>query len=120
LLCVNNYSQEYIDECITRVDSKVSAYKKLLKTARNKFGTEESSLNSAVQSFEPMFFNNMVLVLDAIFVHRARALEKKDGNPLNEVRVICNSLIHNNSIMDTDNTIKLNHGKSVLNYKPGG
>ncbi len=48
-----------------------------------------------------------------------RGMEGKDGNPLNEVRVMCNSIIHNNSIMSADNTIKLNPAKSVLKYKVG-
>jgi hypothetical protein len=60
-----------------------------------------------------------VLILDALFVHRTRAIEKKDGNPLNEVRIMCNSMLHNNSIMCADNTIRLNPTKSVLKYQVG-
>jgi hypothetical protein len=37
----------------------------------------------------------MVLGLDHYFLHRVRKLEGKDGNPLNEVRVICDSLTDN-------------------------
>lgn len=47
-------------------------------------------------------------------VHRTRALEKKDGNPLNEVRVIGNSLVQNQGVLAADNTIKLDPSKSVL------
>ena len=79
-------------------------------------GKNEKQLNAAIESFAPLFYKNMVIILDAFFVHRARAIEKKDGNPLNEVRVICNSMMHNN-IICTDNTIKLNPARSVLKYK---
>jgi hypothetical protein len=47
----------------------------------------------------------MALVLDHYFCHRPRTLEKKDGDPLNEVRVLCNSLMSNDGIMVADKTI---------------
>ena len=117
MLCVNNYTLEYIDGCRLRVNVQVSAYQELVNTARNQIGKNETQLNSAIGSFDPLFYNNMVLILDALFVHRARALEKKDGNPLNEVRVVCNSIMNNNNILCADNTIKLNPARSVLKYK---
>ena len=57
--------------------------------------------------------------MDALFVHRARAIEKLDGNPLNEVRIMCTSTMHNDNKMCTDNTIRLNPTRSVLKYKAG-
>jgi hypothetical protein len=36
-----------------------------------------------------------VLLLDHMFVHRLSGAEGKDGNPLNEVRVLVNSLLYN-------------------------
>ena len=119
MLCANNYTQKYIDACRSRVNLQLSIYKNLVTTARNQVGKNEKSLNSAIESFDSVFFNNMVLLLDALFVHRTRAIEKKDGNPLNEVRIMCNSMMHNNNIMCADNTIKLNPAKSVLKYKVG-
>ncbi len=119
MLCVNNYSKQYIDECRSRIDLQLSTYKKLLETARNKIEKDERVLNAAIESFEPLFFNNLVLLLDALFVHRTRAREKKDGNPLNEVRIMCRSIMENNNRMCADNTIKLNPAKSVLKYKVG-
>ena len=60
----------------------------------------------------------MILVLDNLFVHRARGMEK-DGNPLNEVRVLCNSLLTNKCVLLTDKTIKLDSAKSILGYGVG-
>ena len=87
MLCVNNYTQKYIDDCRSKVTAQVSAYQALVAAARNKTATDKPLLNAAIEAFEPHFFNNMVLALDNYFVHRARAIEKKDGNPLNEVRM---------------------------------
>ena len=46
-------------------------------------------------------------------------MEGKDGNPLNEVRVICNSLMQNGGAMSADKVIRLNPAKSVLKYEVG-
>jgi hypothetical protein len=91
MLCVNNYTQEYIDQCRSRVAAQVSAYQTLVATARNQTSTDEPLLNAAFEAFEPHFFNNMVLALDSYFVHRARAIEKKDGNPLNQDFILLSS-----------------------------
>jgi hypothetical protein len=70
---------------------------------------------------------NMVLLLDYLFVHRLTGIEGKDGNPLTEVRVICNSLLglapwtqrytpvpKQKNIMTAEKSIKLSQEKSVL------
>ncbi len=119
MLGVKKYTQKHIDECRSRVNLQLSTYKNLITTARNPIGKNETSLHSAIESFEPVFFNNMVLLLDALFVHRLRFIEGKDGNPLNEVRVLGNSMLNNNNIVCADNTIKLNPATSVLKYKVG-
>ena len=117
MLCVNNYTQKYIDECRSKVEFQISVYKNLITTAGSKNVTNETKLNAAIESFEPVFFSNMVLVLDNYFVHRSRTMEGKDGNPLNEVRILCNSMMNNNNKMCTDKTIKFNPAKSVLNTR---
>jgi hypothetical protein len=118
MLCINTYPQEYIDECRSRVKQQVAAYKALVTAAR-KQGTSAKPLESAIESFDPVFFNNQVLLLDWFFVHRSRMLEKKDGNPANEVRVLCASLLNNDGKMGADKTIKLDPARSVLKYKVG-
>ena len=110
MLSVNKYPQDYIDACRARVKAQVSTYRKLIKTTTN---------DSAIASFVPVFFNNMAIILDSYFVHRARTMEGKDGNPLNEVRVICNSLMQNGGAMSADKVIRLNPAKSVLKYEVG-
>lgn len=61
----------------------------------------------------------MILTLDSHFIHRARALEKKDGNPLNEVRMLTSLIMNNNSVMCADKTIKYDPAKSVLKRRVG-
>ena len=61
----------------------------------------------------------MILALDGHFVHRTRALEKKDGNPLNEVRMLANSLMGNGGILAADKTIMYDPEKSELKIPVG-
>jgi hypothetical protein len=114
MLCVNKYKKDYIDECRARMESQYAPHKTLATAAR----VEKQALNSAVDAFEPLFFNNLTLVLDNYFVHRSRTMEGKDGNPLDEFRMICTLLLQNHGVMCTDKTnnktIKYNPEKSVL------
>jgi hypothetical protein len=119
MLAVKNYSQTYIDECRAKVNLVLSTYKNLVKTSKEQAGADNEQLNSAFEAFEPNFFNHMLIALNDYFVHRMRGLELKDGNPLNEVRILCDSIMNNNNIMGSDKTIKYDPAKSVLKYKVG-
>jgi hypothetical protein len=119
MLCVNNYKKDYIDECRSSMESLLAAYEGLATGAR----TAKPALNSAVDRFEPLFFNHLVVVLDGFFVHRSRTLEGKDGNPLNEFRMICTSILQNHGVMCSDKTnnkaIKYSPEKSLVKLQIG-
>ncbi|HVQ87023.1 MAG TPA: hypothetical protein VMT88_02470 [Actinomycetes bacterium] len=119
MLCINSYSQEYIDQCRAKVDAQVSAYQEIVAVSDDLKGASRKRLDDAVDEFDPLFYNSMVLMLDTYFVHRSRTLELKDGNPLNEVRVLCNSIVSNNGKYASEKSIKLNPAKSLLSYDDG-
>jgi hypothetical protein len=75
MLCVNTYTKDYVNSCRSKIEAPLAAYRVLAGAAREKAG--DSSASAA--TFEPRFFNNLVLVLDRFFVHWARGLEGKDG-----------------------------------------
>jgi hypothetical protein len=77
-----NYTQEEIDAGRAMVEFDLRAYRRLPAADRTK-------------EFEAVFFNRAVLLLDYMFVHRFTGIEGKDGNPLNEVRILCNSILLN-------------------------
>jgi hypothetical protein len=52
-------------------------------------------------------------------VHRVRNREGKDGNPLNEVRVIADSLVSRGGVMGAEKSIKLDPASLLLGYAPG-
>jgi hypothetical protein len=113
MLGKNSYPNEYIKASRARVDAQVSAYKSFVKKAKKSAG------DAAVAAFEPVFFNNMVLTLDSYFTHRLRTVEGKDGNPLNEVRVLCASILENDGVMGSDKTIKMKAENTVLQLEVG-
>ena len=116
MLGMKKYTQEYIDACRARVDADLRAYRKYAGKAPSK-------------EFEVRFINDQVLLLDYMFVHRLSGIEGKDGNPLNEVRVLCNSLLLNQGKLQVDklpewpnsavSALTLPQEKSVLGLNVG-
>jgi hypothetical protein len=51
-------------------------------------------------------------------VNRLRGVEGKDGNALNEVRVLANSIMETDGVMAADSQIKFKDG-SIVGYEAG-
>jgi hypothetical protein len=60
-----------------------------------------------------------LLVLDRAFVHRLRAVEGNDTNPLTEVGLIATSLVEHDGVLTAVKGIKYLPGSSVLGIAPG-
>jgi hypothetical protein len=114
-----NYTKEEIEQGRAAIGQQLAAYKELAEAMDS--AARDKTAGSSLESFEALFFNNMTLVLDRYFVHRLPGpnYEGKDGNPLNEVRIICDSLVNNNGIMRGDKQIKLVPERSVLKLHVG-
>jgi len=115
MLGMKTYTQNYIDACRAKVDADLRAYRKQVGKVTSK-------------EFEGRFFNDQVLLLDYMFVHRLTGIEGKDGNPLNEVRLLCNAILLNQGKLvdklpgwpnSAGAGIKLTPEKSVLKLKVG-
>jgi hypothetical protein len=116
MLAMKAYPKEYVDACKARVAANLKAYRKQVGTTPTK-------------DFETRYFADQVLLLDHMFVHRMSTLEGKDGNPLNEVRVLCNSLLYNDGKVQVEallgwpnsarTGLKMSRETSVLRLKPG-
>ncbi|MEO6014931.1 MAG: hypothetical protein ABIQ30_15275 [Devosia sp.] len=103
-----SYSQDFIIACRKRAEKQLKLYDALAKKAGKEMGP-----------FAPEFFNTMVLALDHYFMHRLRGKEGKDGNPLNEVRMLAASLLEHDGVMSADSTIKYDPRKSVTGIAIG-
>ena len=111
-----SYTLHEIETGRALIQADLRAYRALPEKARTR-------------EFETAFFNREVQILDYLFVHRLRVIEGKDGNPLVEVRVLCNSILLNEGIVQITKTpdwpesaggsLKLPPEKSVLRLKAG-
>jgi hypothetical protein len=110
MLANNSYPPEYVRQCRTNVDELLKAYRKVATATQG---------DASITQFAPQFFNHLVLALDEYFVHRLRAVEGKDGNPLNEVRVIANSVMLHDGVFTVEKSIKMKPEASVLGFEPG-
>jgi hypothetical protein len=114
MLAEKTYPQDYIDGCRARMDAQLAAYRALVTSSAN-----AKAGRSALDAFEPLFFNHLVVALDAYFMHRTRAIEGKDGNPLNEVRMLTQSILNNDAVLSPDKTIKYSAATSVVGLSIG-
>jgi hypothetical protein len=117
VLGMKAYDPDYIKSCQAMIKASVKSYDKTIE------GREPDA------KFEAHYFNNLVLALDYMFVHRLSGIEGKDGNPLNEARVLCNSILFNGGKLQVEKLpgwpnsavsgLKLPVERSVLGLKPG-
>jgi hypothetical protein len=111
------YTQAEIDYAKTSIAAQLKAYTALVSAVTD--SGSSASLAASLAAFEPLFFNNLALALDRPFVHRIRPVTGKDGNPLNELEVICDSLMNNNGVFGNSTVIKLLPDQSVLKLRFG-
>lgn len=112
-----SYTQEEVANAKAAVDRQLSTYRALVATVSG--AVSDDQLRAVVDDFEAVYFNNMVLVLDRYFVHRLRVVTGKDGNPLNEVELLAESLINNNGVLRGNNVVKLVPDESVVKLQIG-
>lgn len=103
MLSVKSYSADYRLRCRLRLNTLLDGLATL----------------SIPQKIELALCNELLLALDNSFCHRMRGQEGKGGNPLNEVRMLTNSILNNAAILAADNTIKYNAEKSVAGIALG-
>jgi hypothetical protein len=112
----NRYTHEELDQATTALKRQLGAYKKLVRAID---ATGDPEARAALDAFEPLFFNQLTVALDRYFVHRVRVVSGKDGNPLNEVELMVDSVMGNGAVLRGNNVIKLVPDETVLKLSPG-
>ena len=108
-----DYTREEYDHARDAIGAQIAAYKHLVGDDPEAAGQPDR------QEFDGLFFNNMTLVLDRYFVYRLRLAAGADGNPLNEVEMICDSLMNNDGMLRGNSVIAYLADLSVLRIKLG-
>jgi hypothetical protein len=108
MLMVSSYAKDYVEACRAQVAAQLASYRRVL-----------GATPLEIDEFERQFFNHMILALDRYFVHRSRTIEGKDGNPLNEVRMLCDAIMANDGRMSANKTIRYQPETSILKFKIG-
>jgi hypothetical protein len=91
------YTQQEFDGARAAIDEQLAAYAQLVEAIGGP--SPDSAASMALDAFEPLFFKNMTLVLDRYFVHRLRTVTGTEGNALNEVELITDSLLNNDGVL---------------------
>lgn len=98
-----NYPREYIEHCQEDIAAQIAEFREMPPVSK---------------SFAERLASHLVIVMDACFTHRARNVEGKDGNALNEVRVLAQSLMYG-SIVVEDSTVTWDTENMVLGLTKG-
>ena len=107
---INTYPREYIAECRASMEAQLRTHRALAARV---------TCPAALETFDVPFYNNLLMVMDCYFVHRDPAREGNDGNALNEVRLLCTSLLHNDGVLAADRSIKYDPARAVLKLQVG-
>ena len=114
VLAVTSYPEVYVQLTAAKLADQLAAYAALADAVKGNAKAE-----AALAAFAPGYFNAMLLALDHHFMHRMRGAEGKDGNPLNEVRMLSDSIMEHDGVLKDNRTIKYKAEKAVAGVAVG-
>ena len=97
----------------------VQTYRDLVAAASKASGASLVRIDGALAAFEPGYFNNLLVALDARFANRPRHAGHDAGGAIGEVRLICTSLIAHGGVMAVGDGVAYAPEKSVLRIDVG-
>lgn len=112
MLARSSFTNDYVNHARAQFEAELSAFEavRCATPARQKSGLD---------AFEPLLMRHLLLALDGYFTHRTRALEKKDGNPLTEVRWLCDAIMNHNNVLPPPPVAALKPDTSVTGLAAG-
>lgn len=96
------------------IAAQIRAYRDLVGAASKASGMSLTRIDAALAAFEPAFFNNLLVALEARF-----AGHPGDAGPLAEVRVLCTSLRDNGGVLAAPRDAAYDPDASVLRIDVG-
>jgi hypothetical protein len=98
-----------IAACRDEIASQVRAYRDLVGAASKASGMSLARIDAALSAFEPAFFGNLLVALDARFASRARGAGAGD-----EVALLAAALLHHGGVLTRDAALPHDTDASLL------
>jgi hypothetical protein len=108
MLMVSSYSKNYVAACRAKMTAQLDGYRRL-----------QAAQPQALEAFERIFLHHMILALDRCFVHRGRGMEGKNGDALNEVRLLCDGILENGGRLGASKTMLYKPENTIVKLKMG-
>jgi len=96
------------------IAAQIQAYRDLVGAASKASGMSLVRIDAALAAFEPAFFNNLLVALDARFAGRPDT-----PGPLDEVRLLAASLLRGGGLLAADPAIPYDADASMLRIDVG-
>ena len=109
-----SFTRVSLHACRDEIAAQIRAYRDLVGAASKASGMSLTRIDAALAAFEPAFFNNLLVALDARFAARP-----DDAGPLAEVRVLSASLMRNGGVLAAGDGVAYDADAAVLRIDVG-
>lgn len=111
------FSTAEVERARTMIDQHLAAHRRLASSLADPGAPDEA--RAALSEVSEQVFNHLALALDRCFVHRLRVVAGKDGNPLNELDLISESLMTNDGVFQVTTGVRYTPDRAVVGLRPG-
>jgi hypothetical protein len=101
-----------VQACRDEIAAQIKAYRDLVGAASKASGMSLARIDAALSAFEPAFFNNLLIALDARFAPRP-------GGAHGEVRLLAASLVDHGGVLTPDPATPYDPDQAVLGIDAG-
>jgi len=109
-----SFTHASIQACRAGIAAQVQAYRDLVGAASKASGMSLVRIDAALAAFEPAFFGNLLVALDARFPARPR-----DAGASAEVALLAAALLHHGGVLQRDACLSCDADASVLRIDAG-
>jgi len=104
-----------VDAVRAEMAAAVARYRALVGAASKASGASLPRIDAALAEFEPVFFGNLLVALDARFPGRAPGT----AGVFSEVRALCDALVHHGGRLVVDPAEPYDGDAALLRLEPG-
>jgi hypothetical protein len=112
----NRPTADAIRAARAEITAQIQAYRDLVGAASKASGMSLTRIDAALAAFEPAFFNNLLVALDARF---RQVLPTAPGDAIAEVRLLADSLLAHGGVLSASPAIGHDADASVLRLDLG-